>query len=44
MSSPAYHNLCGLLVESDEVPRYLYIWFVNFNFFIVEALFAAHSS
>jgi hypothetical protein len=38
MPQPAYNNLCGLQVESDEVRRHLS---VNFYFYLGEALFAA---
>jgi hypothetical protein len=41
---PAYDNLCGLQVESDEARRHLYFhWSVNFYFYLCEALFAAPS-
>jgi hypothetical protein len=44
MPQPAYNNLCGSQVESDEARRHLYFhWSVNFYFYLGEALFAAPS-
>jgi hypothetical protein len=44
MPQPAYNNLCGSQVESDEARRHLYFhWFVNFYLYLGEALFAAPS-
>jgi hypothetical protein len=39
MPQPAYNNLCGTQVESDEARRHLYFhWSVNFYFYLGEVL------
>jgi hypothetical protein len=44
MPQPAYNNLCWSQVESDEARRHLHFqWYVNFCFYLGEALFAAPS-
>jgi hypothetical protein len=44
MPQPAYNDLCGPQVASDEARRHLYFhWSVNFYFYLGEALFVAPS-